>query len=123
MIDYENPGQEETFAELGLRVPAPASYLGSLMFRAGFRGEFKDWYFSEGGHEGPRKLQGNKSPDRAAARRALANHRRELSAFVRTSAALGRRASGDHKTRSDPRAQTAEASRHVSTQPDCGIGR
>jgi hypothetical protein len=82
MIDYENPGQEETFAELGLRVPPPASYLGSLMFQAGFRGEFKDWYFSEGGHEGPRKLQANKSPDRAAARRALANHRRELSAFV-----------------------------------------
>jgi hypothetical protein len=82
MIDYENPGQEETFAELGLRVPSPASYLGSLMFQAGFRGDFKDWYFSEGGHEGPRKLQANKSPDRAAARRALANHRRELSAFV-----------------------------------------
>ena len=82
MIDYENPGQEETFAELGLRVPPPASYLGSLMFQAGFRGDFKDWYFSEGGHEGPRKLQANKSPDRAAARRAIANHRRELSAFV-----------------------------------------
>ncbi len=82
MIDYENPGQEETFAELGLRVPPSASYLGSLMFQAGFRGEFKDWYFSEGGHEGPRKLQGNKSPDQAAARRALANHRSELSAFV-----------------------------------------
>jgi hypothetical protein len=82
MIDYENPGQEETFAELVLRVPPPASYLGSLMFQAGFRGAFKDWYFSEGGHEGPRKLQANKSPDQAAARRAIANHRGELSAFV-----------------------------------------
>jgi len=82
MIDYENPGQEETFAELVLRVPPAASYLGSIMFQAGFRGEFKDWYFPEGGHEGPRKLQANKSPDRAAARRAIANHRRELSAFV-----------------------------------------
>lgn len=82
MVDYESPGQEETFAELVLRVPPPASYLGSLMFRAGLRGEFKDWYFSEGGHEGPRKLQANKSPDKAAERRALASHRRELSAFV-----------------------------------------
>ncbi len=82
MIDYENPGQEETFAELNLRVPPPATHLGSLMFRAGCRGEFKDWYFSEGGHEGPRKLQANKSPNPAAARRAIANHRRELAAFA-----------------------------------------
>ncbi len=82
MVDYENRGQEETFAELNLRVPPAASYLGSLMFGAGCRGAFKDWYFSEGGHEGPRKLQANKSPDPAAARRALANHRRELTEFV-----------------------------------------
>ncbi len=82
MIDYENPGQEETFAELVLRVPPPASYLGSIMFQAGFRGEFKDWYFSEGGHEGPRKLQANKSPNSTAARQAIANHRRELSTFA-----------------------------------------
>jgi hypothetical protein len=82
MIDYENPGQEETFAELSLRVPPPATYLGALMFHAGCRGAFKDWYFSEGGHEGPRKLQANKSPDAAAARRAIREHRRELAAFV-----------------------------------------
>ncbi len=82
MIDYENPGQEETFAELGLRVPPPATYLGSLMFRAGCRGAFKDWYFSEGGHEGPRKLQANKSPNPAAARRAMRDHRKELAEFI-----------------------------------------
>jgi hypothetical protein len=82
MIDYESPGQEETFAELSLRVPPPASYLGSLMFRAGFCGEFKDWYFSEGGHEGPRKLQANKPLDAAALGRALESHQHELSAFL-----------------------------------------
>lgn len=82
MIDYENPGQEETFAELCLRVPPPATYLGALMFRAGCRGAFKDWYFSEGGHEGPRKLQANKSPDAIAARRAMREHHRELAAFI-----------------------------------------
>jgi hypothetical protein len=82
MIDYENPGQEETFDELVMRVPPAASHLGALMFRAGFRGEFKDWYFSEGGHEGPRKLQANKPPDSTAARRAMENHRCELKAFV-----------------------------------------
>lgn len=83
MVDYENAGQEETFAELVLRVPPAASHLGALMFRAGFRGHFKDWYFSEGGHEGPRKLQANKSPNAAEARRALAAHREELAAFVK----------------------------------------
>ena len=83
MIEYESPGQNETHAELLLRVPPAASYLGSLMFRAGFRGDFKDWYISEGGHEGPRKLQANKSPNAAEARAAQQRHRTELAAFVR----------------------------------------
>ncbi len=83
MIEYESPGQHETHAELLLRVPPAASYLGSLMFHAGFRGDFKDWYISEGGHEGPRKLQANKSPTAAAARAAMRNHLRDLTAFVK----------------------------------------
>lgn len=83
MVEYESPGQNETHAELLLRVPPAASYLGSLMFQAGFRGDFRDWYISEGGHEGPRKLQANKSPNPAEARAALRRHRAELAAFVR----------------------------------------
>jgi hypothetical protein len=83
MVEYESPGQVETHAELLLRVPPAACYLGSLMFRAGFRGEFKDWYISEGGHEGPRKLQANKSPTLAAARAAMRNHVTELTAFAK----------------------------------------
>ena len=83
MIEYESSGQSATHAELLLRVPPAASYLGFLMFQAGFRGEFKDWYISEGGHEGPRKLQANKSPTPAAARVALRAHRAELKAFVK----------------------------------------
>lgn len=83
MVEYESPGQAETHAELLLRVPPAACYLGSLMFRAGFRGEFKDWYISEGGHEGPRKLQANKSPTPAAARAAMRNHIAELTAFAK----------------------------------------
>ena len=82
MIEYETPGQSETHKELLLRVPPVATYLGSLMFRAGFCGEFKDWYISEGGHEGPRKLQANKSPSSSASREALRNHTRELNAFL-----------------------------------------
>src|SRR5579859_4525073 len=40
MIEYESPGQSATHAELLLWVPPVASYLGFLMFQAGFRGEF-----------------------------------------------------------------------------------
>jgi hypothetical protein len=83
MIDYDSGGQDLTLAELVLQVPPPASHLGELMFRAGFRGQFKDWYFSEGGHEGPRKLQANKSPNPAAARAALGDHLKNLKQFVR----------------------------------------
>lgn len=83
MAEYESPGQERTHAELLLRVPPAASYLGALMFEAGFRGAFKDWYISEGGHEGPRKLQANKSPNPGAARAALREHERELSEFLK----------------------------------------
>jgi hypothetical protein len=82
MIEYESSGQAETHRELLLRVPPAASYLGALMFVAGFRGHFKDWYISEGGHEGPRKLQANKSPNTVAAREALRSNLDELTLFV-----------------------------------------
>ena len=82
MIDYEHEGQRDTYVELTLGVPPVATYLGAMMFAAGFRGTFKDWYFSEGGHEGPRKLQANKSPDAATLRRAKREHLEQLRAFI-----------------------------------------
>lgn len=82
MIEYESQGQSETHRELLLRVPPAASHLGSLMFAAGFRGHFKDWYISEGGHEGPRKLQANKSPNAAAARDAIRTNLEEVEQFI-----------------------------------------
>ena len=83
MVEYESPGQSMTHAELLLRVPPAATYLGALMFHAGFRGAFKDWYISEGGHEGPRKLQANKSPNAEAAQVARRTHVAELTAFIK----------------------------------------
>lgn len=83
MIDYESGGQEQTFNELRLGVPAAASSLGARMLAAGLVGEFKDWYFSEGGHEGPRKLQANKPPDEKSRRAAIAKRIRELREFLR----------------------------------------
>jgi hypothetical protein len=85
MLEYESPGQSETHRELLLRVPPAATHLGALMFAAGFRGHFKDWYISEGGHEGPRKLQANKSPSAAAAREALESNLEELRQFHKRS--------------------------------------
>jgi len=82
MIDYESGGQERTMRELQLGIPPAATALGARMLAAGFVGEFKDWYFSEGGHEGPRKLQANKPPDAAAARRAIAERIGELEEFA-----------------------------------------
>jgi len=83
MLEYESPGQTETHRGLLLRVPPAATHLGALMFAAGFRGHFKDWYISEGGHEGPRKLQANKSPNAAAAREALRLNLDELKQFIK----------------------------------------
>jgi hypothetical protein len=83
MIEYESPGQSQTHRELLLRVPPAATHLGALMFAAGFRGHFKDWYISEGGHEGPRKLQANKSPSAAAAGEALRSNLGELKQFIK----------------------------------------
>jgi hypothetical protein len=82
MVDYESGGQEETFAELVLGVPPLATRLGEMLFAAGFRGQFKDWYFSEGGHEGPRKLQANKPVDEQMAERVLRQHHHDLRAFL-----------------------------------------
>jgi hypothetical protein len=82
MIEYESREQNQTHRELLLRVPSAATHLGALMFAAGFRGHFKDWYISEGGHEGPRKLQANKSPNPTAAREALRSNLKELKQFI-----------------------------------------
>jgi hypothetical protein len=83
MLEYESPGQSDTHRELLLQVPPVATHLGAIMFRAGFRGHFKDWYISEGGHEGPRKLQANKSPNPRAAQEAMKSNLEELRRFVK----------------------------------------
>ena len=104
MVEYESPGQSMTHAELLLRVPPAATYLGALMFHAGFRGALKDWYISEGGHEGPRKLQANKSPNAAAARVAMRTHVEELTVFIKEALPQGR-ADGEIVARAQDRAR------------------
>ncbi len=59
MVEYESPAQKESERILSLDYPPVTSPLGYLLFRVGCR-SFRDWYISEGGREGPRKLQGYK---------------------------------------------------------------
>ena len=48
---------------LSARVPPVATPLGALLFEVGCGVAFRDWYISEGGREGPRKLQGFRALD------------------------------------------------------------
>jgi len=64
MVSYEG-GQEihiTTLKSLSSGIPPVLTPLGTLIFRAGFH-YIKDWYLAEGGHEGPRKIWGEKAPD------------------------------------------------------------
>ena len=64
MVSYE--GEQVIHANiaksLNIGIPPPTTTLGFLIFQGGFQ-LIKDWYLSEGGHEGPCKLWGEKAPD------------------------------------------------------------
>ncbi len=64
MVSYE--GEQKihtaTLKSLSSGIPPVLTPLGILIFRAGFH-YVKDWYLAEGGHEGPRKIWGEKAPD------------------------------------------------------------
>ncbi|MDO8611629.1 MAG: DUF1122 family protein, partial [Dehalococcoidia bacterium] len=77
MVEYDSPAQRESERILTLDYPPVTSPLGYLLFRAGCR-SFRDWYISEGGREGPRKLQGYKPLDEALARERTAALRRQV---------------------------------------------
>ncbi|MBI5577393.1 MAG: DUF1122 family protein [Deltaproteobacteria bacterium] len=64
MVSYETDGaiHRETLRLLDAGVPPAATPMGFLLFRSGFT-LVKNWYLAEGGHEGPRKLWGEKAPD------------------------------------------------------------
>jgi hypothetical protein len=78
MVAY---GDGATAAALRRRVPPPATPLGLALLEAGCRW-FKDWYFAEGGREGPAKLLGELPLDDAAGRRQERCLREELAGFL-----------------------------------------
>jgi hypothetical protein len=83
MVSYE--GEQNihsvTRKSLSLGVPPAATSLGFLIFQAGFQ-LVKDWYLAEGGFEGPRKLWGEKAPDRKWAQTFLEKTERQISEFM-----------------------------------------
>ncbi|MEM3531368.1 MAG: DUF1122 family protein, partial [Nitrososphaerales archaeon] len=60
MIYGESNVHIETMKALARGIPSILTPLGYLLFHAGCWAYFRDWYYPEGGNEGPKKLQGFK---------------------------------------------------------------
>jgi len=81
MLEYESDHARSTERMLSLGLPPVATPIGYLLFVAGCA-SFRDWYISEGGREGPRRLQGFKPTDAAGAARKAATMAEELRVFL-----------------------------------------
>ena len=81
MVEYDSPTHRATARMLTLGFPQVCSPIGYLMFGIGCR-SYRDWYISEGGREGPRKLQGFMPLNDKVRREKEAKLREELAAFV-----------------------------------------
>jgi hypothetical protein len=82
MLEYESPRWASTARALNLGAPPAATELGELLRAAGCAASIRNWYIPEGGHEGPRKLQGFKPLDEDRARSAREARDRELRDFL-----------------------------------------
>jgi len=91
MLEYESAHARSTERMLSLGLPPVATPLGYLMFLAGCGASFRDWYISEGGREGPRRLQGSKPLDAATAAEKAATMAAELRALLLVSPRKERR--------------------------------
>jgi len=82
MFWEESEVHKNTYKALDLGVPSLATPIGYLLFHAGCWADFKNWYFPEGGNEGPKKLQGFKPLNREDARTRAAETIRLLKSFI-----------------------------------------
>ena len=82
MIEYDSPEQQDTARSLALGIPPAATPLGYMLFLIGCGAGFRDWYFAEGGSEGPRKLQGYKALTKQQGRLKTEETIQELTAFL-----------------------------------------
>lgn len=83
MVSYEGEQKihSDTRKSLSLQVPPAITPLGFLIFKAGFC-LVKDWYLAEGGFEGPRKLWGEKAPDKKWEKAFLEKTEHQISQFL-----------------------------------------
>lgn len=82
MAEYDSPARTTTARALAARVPPLATPLGALLHATGCGDAFRDWYISEGGREGPRKLQGFRALDGDHAQRRGLEQLAALEAFL-----------------------------------------
>jgi hypothetical protein len=78
----ESGVHRETQRALDLAIPIVATPFGYLLFQAGCNAGFKNWYFSEGGWEGPPKLQGFKALDEEHSRNMIQEIIKEVEQFL-----------------------------------------
>lgn len=81
LFSKESKIHRETRRGLDRGYPPAVTPLGFLLFLAGCGMGFKDWYFAEGGREGPEKLQGFKAIDSEAAREKAEEMLRDVCIF------------------------------------------
>ena len=82
MVEYDSPERQDTARSLALSIPPVATPLGYMLFLIGCGTGFRDWYFTEGGSEGPRNLQGYKALNSQHTQLKIKETVRELTAFL-----------------------------------------
>ena len=88
MAEYDSSGHRMTARALAAGVPPRATPLGAAMAATGCGIAFRDWYISEGGREGRRKLQGFRAVDADHQQRRDSETLASLRAFMDASAHL-----------------------------------
>lgn len=81
LFSKESKIHKETKQALDRGYPPVVTPIGFLLFQAGCGMGFKDWYFAEGGREGPEKLQGFKPMNSEAAKEKAKSMIQELHRF------------------------------------------
>jgi len=87
MVSYEE-GEDihrDTVRSLNMGIPPVVTPLGLLIFLSGFQ-YMKDWYFAEGGFEGPRKLWGEKALNEVTARTFYEKTTQQVQKFLKREA-------------------------------------
>jgi hypothetical protein len=90
MVEYDSPQRATTVRSLARGVPPLATSLGVELLASGCGPGIRDWHISEGGREGPRKLQGHKPLSEADAGTRARRAARELLSFLESPRAAGK---------------------------------